>query len=591
MPGIRELRLSGGGDKIAVPVDKEGHGLIPTESEFGFSQLPALPGEDKVKDQIYHGVPRVQKHGRDDKGDQLYSLFPSPKSTDFPRQRFTATELRQSKMKPPRYSQRPPSPSPDPVSCQILTSFVLSGETPYMPFQRTVTSPMNASWIEINTGLQRSLTLPATQNDASKPTYSCTASGAPVPSENRVANIARRAPPSSTLQSSQPSASRALHSNVGQTRRPLTTIASEPPSPALSTAQARDYGLPSMSRWSTETKDDSGESTTSRRRKSSGERIRLSLGSTAGGNAFTNALRFSRAPLLKPAKNNDLQELTQHLKPRPDSDPLSFIDGSDREGMTALHWAARLGHTEVAQILLERGAKVEPLTRTSRRTPLYLAAQHRHEAATKLLLMKGADPNATSTLDGATALHKASQLGHEPIMEILIAYGADINLKDVEGMSPMFWAMQGKQLIACRVLAQNNADLEARIHLGTNLELSSVEGLNVLLKASSNSLHQFARIFLEAGASPDANGPYGMRPLHRAAMKGDTAMIAVLLEYHADVDAQSKDGWTPLHFATRYGHHRAVQILVRHSSNMATRNNEGQTPADLGAKYGYHDLF
>lgn len=117
MPGIRELRLSGGGDKIAVPVDREGHGLIPTESEFGFTELPT---EDK--DQLHQ---YAEKHGRD-KGDasvQLYSLFPSPKSTQLPQQQLTATELRQSKMNRPKPGQRTSSLNTDPVSRQSFCQY------------------------------------------------------------------------------------------------------------------------------------------------------------------------------------------------------------------------------------------------------------------------------------------------------------------------------------------------------------------------------------------------------------------------------------------------------------------------------------
>lgn len=445
---------------------------------------------------------------------------------------------------------------------------------------------MKASLIEVNAGSQRSFALP-THNEV--PTYSCSASGTPVPSENRIANITRRTG-TAPVESSPLVTARPLHSAIGHLRRPLTTIASEPTSPAISTAQSRDYGLPSMSRWSTETKEESIDST-SDRRKSSGERLRQSLGAATGGNAFANALKFSRSPLIKPTKNNDLQELLHHLAPSLTSDPRSIINASDRDGMTALHWAARLGHTEAAQILLERGAKTEVLTRGQRRTPLYLAAQHRHQDVVKLLLENGADANAASKLDGATALHKASQLGHEPVMEVLIEHGANVNTKDVEGMNPIFWAMQGKQLIACRILAQNRADLEARIHSGKNLELSSAEGHNVLLKATSAGLHQFARIFLEGGADPNANGPYGMRSLHRAALRGDTAMIAVLLEYQADVDTKTNDGWTPLHCAVRYGQKRAAQILIRHGASTQTVSNDGQTPAELGARHGFKDVI
>lgn len=50
----------------------------------------------------------------------------------------------------------------------------------------------------------------------------------------------------------------------------------------------------------------------------------------------------------------------------------NFVNKKDSNGWTPLHEGARAGHTEVAQILIERGADVNELTNYGE-TPLYLA--------------------------------------------------------------------------------------------------------------------------------------------------------------------------------------------------------------------------
>ena len=71
-------------------------------------------------------------------------------------------------------------------------------------------------------------------------------------------------------------------------------------------------------------------------------------------------------------------------------------------GVTALSWAALLGHTEIAE----------------------------------LLIGKGADVNARNQ-DGGTALHGAAFFGHTEIAELLIQNDAAVNARDDKGQTPL----------------------------------------------------------------------------------------------------------------------------------------------------------
>ena len=75
-------------------------------------------------------------------------------------------------------------------------------------------------------------------------------------------------------------------------------------------------------------------------------------------------------------------------------------------GYAALHWAARLGHAEVAAALLDgkfsgRGASIFLRSFTAK-TPLMLAARDGNEGVARLLLARGANP-ASQDAEGRTA--------------------------------------------------------------------------------------------------------------------------------------------------------------------------------------------
>lgn len=65
------------------------------------------------------------------------------------------------------------------------------------------------------------------------------------------------------------------------------------------------------------------------------------------------------------------------------------INTTQKDGLTPLHCAARSGHDQTVDILLERGASVAAKTKNSL-TPLHMAAQGDHVDCVRLLLYRKA---------------------------------------------------------------------------------------------------------------------------------------------------------------------------------------------------------
>ncbi len=107
------------------------------------------------------------------------------------------------------------------------------------------------------------------------------------------------------------------------------------------------------------------------------------------------------------------------------------------DGWTPLHLAAFFGRTDAARLLIERGARVETVSRNpSAHTPLHVAAARGHRDVAELLLARGAAASAPAG-GGWTPLHLAAGAGHADVAALLIARGADTRAREGQGRTPL----------------------------------------------------------------------------------------------------------------------------------------------------------
>ena len=78
-----------------------------------------------------------------------------------------------------------------------------------------------------------------------------------------------------------------------------------------------------------------------------------------------------------------------------------------------------------------------PHAGTSGYTPLIYAAREGHADVVELLLQLGADPNAATASGGATALHRAAYMGHLAVVQLLLRAGADAARQDADGQTAL----------------------------------------------------------------------------------------------------------------------------------------------------------
>jgi len=165
------------------------------------------------------------------------------------------------------------------------------------------------------------------------------------------------------------------------------------------------------------------------------------------------------------------------------------VHTGDSVGFTALHGAAAVGDVETMTLLIEKGADVNaPSMANLGFTPLINAVMSRETTAVKLLLSKGAKVNAATATDkppmvkngkidlgGETALHFAVPYGPPELVKVLLDAGADVNAKNIQGMTPLMWAVasdyQNPEII--RMLLARGADPKIKSRDGqTALDLA-----------------------------------------------------------------------------------------------------------------------
>lgn len=112
------------------------------------------------------------------------------------------------------------------------------------------------------------------------------------------------------------------------------------------------------------------------------------------------------------------------------------VDALDREGRTALFYAARNGDSAIVLELISRGAKVDAEDK-QRKTPLHFAASGYQLEVAELLLKNGALVDAMDT-NGNTPLSDAvfESRGRGGMIKLLLSFKADKTLKNKYGVSP-----------------------------------------------------------------------------------------------------------------------------------------------------------
>ncbi len=227
----------------------------------------------------------------------------------------------------------------------------------------------------------------------------------------------------------------------------------------------------------------------------------------------------------------------------------ALADGADPNGrnwldFTPLMWAAMRGNSQIVDLLLVHGAKLEDSSIYG--TAFSAAALGRSENVALALLDKGAKPDP-KRVDGTTPLMMAASNGQVKLMQRLLKQNCSPNKKDGDGATALIYAARMGQ---------------------------------------ANSI----QTLLAAGADINAADSHGRTALHYAAANGWANVVDRLIASHAEVNAKDKANATALLLAARYnGDAAIVRSLLKNGANASDKDGKGQTALALAQSRGFTD--
>lgn len=250
-------------------------------------------------------------------------------------------------------------------------------------------------------------------------------------------------------------------------------------------------------------------------------------------------------------------------------------DTSDEQGYTPLICAAKHGMVNVVRSLARTGANVNAKNKDGW-SAVRWAAKNSHLQVIEVLLRRKAKPQ----VEGFSLMHWAASHNHDGIVRQLAAGDAElVNLVTVEG-SPLMCAARHRHKMLVWLLLQ----------LGAKPSVGGGPYANTALHIAAEKDESITWLLLENAADPNIQNALGHTPLHLAAHHGRASTAWLLLLKGSRPELRNKAGKMPVHIATARDHGPLLSTLLQHQHDGMSATSEldshGWAPLHIAAREG-----
>jgi len=326
---------------------------------------------------------------------------------------------------------------------------------------------------------------------------------------------------------------------------------------------------------------------------------------------------------IQAAYSGDLSTVQNAIEARVD------LDVADKNGLTALHWAAFRGNTQIVEKLLGGGADAH-LRDKGGQTPIDCAIRQKHPQVAALIqrsalssreamflaaskgdlnavqkaLAKGISPNSTDK-DGNLISGVAVRNGHPEVVILLLNSGADIDALDKHDWSALGVAAHAGHIEIVKLLVSNGANLHLRngqrgtalaiaisqghrqVSLALQLHRAKYEGATpdtrieqLIVAANGCDLRQI-HFLLSQGVNPNSHSTKGFTALELASMRGDISVVNTLLQAGANPNLVGDAGFPALNQAVVKDDFEIVHLLLTYGADPNFVSDKGYTALGL----------
>ena len=255
------------------------------------------------------------------------------------------------------------------------------------------------------------------------------------------------------------------------------------------------------------------------------------------------------------------------------ADPLA----KDDLGKTALIYASNFDDPKTLTDLIAQDKTSVNVPDNAGNTALIYSAQRGYINNVKLLVSGGADVNFRNPSSGLSALSAAVAEGHLPVVKYLIKNAkADVNVADLSGRTPIFYAVENDRTEILRFLLANGANANAK----------DKAGVSALMRASAKNRQECQKILLkQKGIEVNAKDNLGRSVVTYSAYAPELEPIKELVGAKADINAADNQGNTPLMNAIKAKNDRTAVYLIQQGALLTAVNQAGDTAFTLTPQF------
>ncbi|XP_071338846.1 ankyrin repeat and death domain-containing protein 1A isoform X2 [Trachinotus anak] len=249
------------------------------------------------------------------------------------------------------------------------------------------------------------------------------------------------------------------------------------------------------------------------------------------------------------------------------------LDKDDQSGQRAFTLAAKHGCVEMLEMLMEpyKMATMKPNQRGD--TPLHLAARNGHLDAVQLLLQSFDTRDEVNT-DGETALYQAADNGREECVLALLEAGCDPNILTMAKCSALHPVSERGDTSLVQILLEYKACTDFQNQLEAPLHL-----------AVKNSHLPVIHSLLDAGCNINVTDKRSQTAMHLAAELARIEVVEMLLKAGLDLTLRDRQGKTALGTAARADEVIIVDMIIKAERYYAWRKANPELNESVHSEY------